>query len=174
MLDTILLEKRGIPGAVVITKPFVPTAKAVARMQQMSDFPFIIVPHPVTSLSVGEAEALADRITDQVETALLQDTSAPEASCEGTRSEAPAQAVDAATLERLVDRLAAGIRADGGELTASAPSQGRLELELSIPDEACAECILPKPHLEAVFTSIVAEQLGPGWVMELRDPRVDA
>ena len=35
-----------------------PTAKAVARMQQMPDFSFIIVPHPVTSLSVAEAEAL--------------------------------------------------------------------------------------------------------------------
>ena len=159
MLDAILFEKRGLPAAVVITEPFIPTAQAVARMQQMPEYPFIVVPHPVTSLTVRQAEALADAITDEVDVAL-------------TGNE-PVESGRLAPLDlaELETRLAAGIRADGGDLSARIPAPSELILTLSIPDEACAECILPKSHLEAVFASIVAEWMGPGWHLTVHDPR---
>ena len=161
MLDAILFEKRGIPAAVVITDPFVPTAQTIARMQQMPEVPLIVVPHPVTSLTVRQAEALADAITDEVEAALTG---------HGTvqRARPPGTASDLADLET---RLAAGIRADGGDLSARVAAPHELILTLSIPDEACAECILPKSHLEALFSSIIAEYLGPGWHLTHNDPR---
>ena len=71
MLDAITFEKRGIPAAVVITEPFVPTAEAMARLAGMPGYPYAVLPHPVGSLSAMEVAQRADAVTARVEALLL-------------------------------------------------------------------------------------------------------
>ena len=72
MLDAITFEKRGIPAAVIITAPFVPTAEAMARLQGMPGYPCAVVPHPIGSLGPAALEARADGIAATVEALLLE------------------------------------------------------------------------------------------------------
>ena len=45
MLDSANLEKLGIPSVTIVTAPFEPAARAVARSQGLPDLPLVIVPH---------------------------------------------------------------------------------------------------------------------------------
>jgi hypothetical protein len=71
VLDAITFEKRGIPAAVVITEPFVPTAEAMARLAGMAGYPYAVLPHPVGSLRPAEVAARAEAITDRIVGLLL-------------------------------------------------------------------------------------------------------
>ena len=71
MLDAIGFEKRGIPAAVVITSPFIPTAEAMARLAGMPGYPYAVAPHPFGSLTAAEVIARADQIADRIETLLV-------------------------------------------------------------------------------------------------------
>ncbi|MCI0548473.1 MAG: hypothetical protein L0027_14455 [Candidatus Rokubacteria bacterium] len=71
MLDAIGFEKRGIPAAVVITAPFVPTAEAIAELSGMAGYACAVIPHPVGSLGPAEVRARADAIAGRVEELLL-------------------------------------------------------------------------------------------------------
>jgi hypothetical protein len=73
VLDAITFEKRGIPAAVVITKPFESTAEAMAKLAGMPGYPYAAVPHPFGSLSPAEVRARADQIVDCIERLLLKD-----------------------------------------------------------------------------------------------------
>jgi hypothetical protein len=71
VLDAISFEKRGIPAAVVITAPFVPTAEAMARLAGMPGYPVAVIPHPIGSLGEAEVAARADAIVARIEALLL-------------------------------------------------------------------------------------------------------
>jgi hypothetical protein len=71
VLDAITFEKRGIPAAVVITEPFVPTAEAMARLAGMPGYPYAVLPHPMGSLTPGEVAQRADTIADRIVELLL-------------------------------------------------------------------------------------------------------
>jgi len=71
VLDAITFEKRGIPAAVVITKPFVATADAMARLAGMPGYPVAVIPHPIGSLGSAEIAARADSIGSRIEELLL-------------------------------------------------------------------------------------------------------
>ena len=58
MHDGIELEKRGVPTAVICTQPFVSSGKAMSRLLGIPDYPFVVVPHPLGSLTL---EALRER-----------------------------------------------------------------------------------------------------------------
>jgi hypothetical protein len=45
VLDSANLEKLGIPSVTVVTAPFEPAARAVARSQGLPDLPLVIIPH---------------------------------------------------------------------------------------------------------------------------------
>lgn len=45
MLDSANLERLGIPSVTIVTEPFVPAARAVARSQGLPDLPLVVVPH---------------------------------------------------------------------------------------------------------------------------------
>jgi hypothetical protein len=45
VLDTVNLERMGVPSVVVVTEPFVAAAKANARAAGMPDIAMVIVPH---------------------------------------------------------------------------------------------------------------------------------
>ena len=72
MLDAIIFEKRGVPAAVVITEPFVPTAEAMSQLAGMPGYPYATVPHPVGSLSAEDVAGRADRIVERIEKLLLE------------------------------------------------------------------------------------------------------
>ena len=74
MLDAITFEKRGIPAAVVITEPFVPTAEEMARLAGMPGYPYAVLPHPVGSLTPAEVAERADTVVARV-AALLHNRS---------------------------------------------------------------------------------------------------
>ena len=51
MHDGIELEKRGVPTAVICTEPFINSAKAMSKLGGIPEYPFVILPHPLGSLS---------------------------------------------------------------------------------------------------------------------------
>ena len=71
MHDGITLEKRGIPSVVVISEAFVQNAKAIAKLSGIPDCPFVVVPHPVSSLDGEGLDELARRFFPQVLELLL-------------------------------------------------------------------------------------------------------
>jgi hypothetical protein len=71
VLDAIFFEKRGIPAAVIITEPFIPTALGIPDLAGISGYPLAVNAHPLGSLSPEEVRARADAVAARVETLLL-------------------------------------------------------------------------------------------------------
>ena len=71
MLDAIDFEKRGIPSVAVVTEPFILTGNAVAELNGMPGYPFVVVPHPFGSLDDAGVKARADAVVDRIEQLLL-------------------------------------------------------------------------------------------------------
>jgi hypothetical protein len=72
VLDAIKFEKHGIPAVAIVTQPFVPTATAVAEMNGMPGYPFVVVPHPFGSLDDTTVWARADAVLSRIEQLLLR------------------------------------------------------------------------------------------------------
>ena len=66
-----IFEKRGVPAAAILTEPFIATGKALAAIHRMPDYPFVVLPHPVTSLREEQVVERADWATDWVERLLV-------------------------------------------------------------------------------------------------------
>ena len=180
MLDAVRFEELGLPAAAILTEPFRATGQVMAELQGFAGYPFATIPHPVASLSAEQVMAVADAVTPTVESLLLSGVAdaPPEA---GTGSGAVVaigsggtDAADAGTpsLEQLVEALAEGLRADRADLTAER-SGSRIIFRLHIPDEACAECVMPSAMLVPMLQRRVAHELGRGLVVVLDDPRDD-
>jgi hypothetical protein len=73
VLDAITLEKLGIPAVAVVTEPFVPTGTAMAELNGLPDYPFVVVPHPFGSLDEAAVRARADAALARIEALLLGD-----------------------------------------------------------------------------------------------------
>lgn len=71
MLDAIVLEKAGIPAVPMITDAFDNTAKEMAELWGVPDFRFVMIPHPLASLSRSEIEQRVDEVIGKV-TELIQ------------------------------------------------------------------------------------------------------
>jgi hypothetical protein len=71
VLDSVILEKAGIPAVPVVTDAFESTAREMAELWGVPDFRFVMMPHPLASL---QAEGIAQRGDDLIEKvlALLQ------------------------------------------------------------------------------------------------------
>ena len=165
MLDAVRFEELGLPAAAILTEPFRTTGLVMAELQGFADYPFATVPHPVASLSAEQVTALADAVTPAVERLLL----------DGTTDALPIESVEAAgaeqsSLDDVVETLAEGLRADRADLTAER-SGDRITFRLHIPDEACAECVMPSSMLVPILQRRVDDELGPGLVVVLDDPR---
>ena len=64
--DTVEFEKRGIPATVIITEAFRKTADFQFRSKGMEGHPYVVLPHPVSSLTAEEMRALTLPIVDAV------------------------------------------------------------------------------------------------------------
>ena len=58
MLDAVILEKAGIPAVPIVTDAFESTAKEMAELWGVPDFRFVMMPHPLGSLT---ADGIAQR-----------------------------------------------------------------------------------------------------------------
>ena len=66
MHDALTVEKASKAAACICTEPFVPTAKAVAQIRGISDYPFAVVTHPVGTLETEGVMARARQALPQV------------------------------------------------------------------------------------------------------------
>jgi hypothetical protein len=71
VLDAIDLEKQGIPAVTVVTEPFARTANAVAELNGLAGYPFVVVPHPFGSLDEAAVWARADAALARIERLLF-------------------------------------------------------------------------------------------------------
>jgi hypothetical protein len=71
VLDAINLEKQGTPAVAVVTEPFAPTAAALADLNGMPGYPFVVVPHPFGSLDAEAVQSRADAALGRIEQLLL-------------------------------------------------------------------------------------------------------
>ena len=60
------MEKFGLPTAVICTEPFISSGKAMAVSHGMSDYPFVVIPHPLAATEKKKLQEWADRVIDQV------------------------------------------------------------------------------------------------------------
>lgn len=56
----------------VCTEPFIPTAKMMARLQGMANYPFAVIAHPIGSLTPAELRQRAEEALPQVVRLLTQ------------------------------------------------------------------------------------------------------
>lgn len=166
MLDAVQFEELGLPAAAILTEPFRATGLVMAALQGFAGYPFATVPHPVASLSPEQVTALADAVTPAVESLLLS-APAPDASPAVVAIPADTAVLG---LGDVVEDLAEGLRADRADLTAER-SGNRITFRLHIPDEACAECVMPSSMLVPILQSRVDDEFGPGLAVVLDDPR---
>lgn len=61
--DGLILERNGIPTVAICTRPFVVTAKAMAKSYGAPDFEFVFTAHPIASL---QDTAIAERANEIV------------------------------------------------------------------------------------------------------------
>ena len=61
MHDAISLENRGVPTAVLISDQFIPGVQAIAKTRGLPDYPFVVVKHPIGSLT---DDLLRERASD--------------------------------------------------------------------------------------------------------------
>lgn len=66
MLDSILLEKAGVPAISIVTDAFVDTGKVMASKWGIPQFRFLSVPHPVANLNDEELDLRADDLLNEV------------------------------------------------------------------------------------------------------------
>ncbi|MAN21514.1 MAG: hypothetical protein CL985_00050 [Euryarchaeota archaeon] len=64
MHDGITFEQLGKRAVVLCTEPFVVTAKNIARVMGMPDYPFVILDHPLGSCTIEEIRERAKIAAD--------------------------------------------------------------------------------------------------------------
>jgi hypothetical protein len=72
LLDAVILEKAGIPAIAIVTDAFYATAREMAELWGVPNFRFVMMPHPLASLTPDEIDRRADELLGKV-TALLRE-----------------------------------------------------------------------------------------------------
>ena len=61
-----ILEKAGIPAVPILTDAFDSTAREMAELWGVPDFEFVMMPHPLASLSPDRVAQRVDELFDKV------------------------------------------------------------------------------------------------------------
>lgn len=61
-----MLEKAGIPAVPILTDAFDSTAREMAELWGVPDFEFVMMPHPLASLTPEAVAQRADEVFDKV------------------------------------------------------------------------------------------------------------
>jgi hypothetical protein len=72
MHDALAAEIRGIPAVAIMTDRFEPTARAVAELNGIPDYPFAVIAHPIASDSDGDLRAKAEATVSRIVTLLTE------------------------------------------------------------------------------------------------------
>ena len=72
MHDGISFEQLGKRALVLCTEPFEVTAKNIARVMGLADYPFLLVDHPIGSCTLPELKARAEVAYTQALPILLE------------------------------------------------------------------------------------------------------
>ncbi|MEM8972686.1 MAG: hypothetical protein AAGD43_11545 [Pseudomonadota bacterium] len=72
MHDGITFEQTGKRAVVLCTEPFEVTAKNIARMLGLPDYPFVMMEHPIGSRTPDEIKVLAEAAYSQALPILLE------------------------------------------------------------------------------------------------------
>ncbi|MDC0214772.1 hypothetical protein OAL14_08145 [Gammaproteobacteria bacterium] len=72
MHDGITFEQSGKRAVVLCTKPFEVTARNIARMMGLPDYPFTLLEHPLGSKTLDEVKTLAQTAYTQALPILLE------------------------------------------------------------------------------------------------------
>jgi hypothetical protein len=71
MHDSIELEKRGVPTALICTEQFIRTAQTMAKICGLPDYPFAVIPHPLGNLEPAEVRVRAEAAAPEIRRILL-------------------------------------------------------------------------------------------------------
>ena len=77
MHDAIAAETRGIPAVAVMTDRFVPTARAVAELNGLPDYPFVVIGHPIANDGDEELRRKAEAVVTRIAALLTERPVAP-------------------------------------------------------------------------------------------------
>jgi hypothetical protein len=66
VLDTVNLERMGIPSVLVVTEPFVAAAQANAVAQGIPDIAMVVVPHDYLVEDTEQVRAKLEPIVDEI------------------------------------------------------------------------------------------------------------
>jgi hypothetical protein len=69
--DAISAEKAGVPATALITDRFAETAKMMAQVQGMPNYPFVVIPHPISNNTDAVLRAKAEDAVQQCLSILL-------------------------------------------------------------------------------------------------------
>jgi hypothetical protein len=72
MHDALAAESRGIPAVAVMTDRFEPTARAVAEVNGLPDYPYVVIAHPIANNSDDELRVKAEAVIGRIVTLLTQ------------------------------------------------------------------------------------------------------
>ena len=73
MHDGITFEQMGKRAVVLCTEPFTVTARNIARVLGLPDYPFVILEHPIGNCTPDEIRTKAELAANQAENILLGD-----------------------------------------------------------------------------------------------------
>ncbi len=129
----------------------------------MPNYPFVVLPHPITSMTKLEIASLAEAITDRVEQQLTQNYVL-------TRSDVLVRSVQQ-TIQELNCELQEPLRADGADLLITQSGETELQFELVLEGASCSDCIMPTKFLHDLFEKRTKQALNEAWTIRLIDPR---
>ena len=77
MHDAIAAETRGIPAVAVMTDRFVPSARAVAELNGLPDYPFVVIGHPIANDGDEELQSKAEAVVTRIAALLTERPARP-------------------------------------------------------------------------------------------------
>ena len=77
MHDAIAAETRGIPAVAVMTDRFVASARAVAELNGLPDYPFVVIAHPIANDGDDELRRKAEAVVAQIAALLTERDASP-------------------------------------------------------------------------------------------------
>lgn len=66
MADGTIFERKGIQTAAIVTHTFTRPGDAMARVQGFSDYKYVLITHPISSLSQEQVRERAEQALPQV------------------------------------------------------------------------------------------------------------
>ncbi|HXD98202.1 MAG TPA: hypothetical protein VN646_16755 [Candidatus Acidoferrum sp.] len=66
MHDAIAAETRGIPAVAIMTDRFVPSARTVAELNGLADYPFVVIEHPIANDGDEDLRRKADAVVARI------------------------------------------------------------------------------------------------------------